>query len=103
MPPSSSLRRVRISGVHFPVTELIRLDEDLVLKTSGLKDLVGSSPTGSAIINTKRGSLVFSRHEARGECRNIKHEARDVPIPHLVRSEGTGRADVMKRGYGAMV
>lgn len=28
--------------------ELIRLDEELVLKTSGPKGLVGSSPTGSA-------------------------------------------------------
>ena len=34
--------------------ELIRLDEDLVLKTSGSKGLVGSSPTGSAR-RTKHG------------------------------------------------
>ena len=34
--------------LHLPQLELIRLDEELVLKTSGPKGLVGSSPTGSA-------------------------------------------------------
>ena len=42
-------------SIRLGVTEVIRLDEDIVLKTTGLKRLLGSSPRTSALPHSTTG------------------------------------------------